>query len=249
MEIRTAGTNDVEPIRRVADASLRSSYGHAVDEDLLGNAVERWYEEDEIGTDITDPDTVFLVAVDEETIVGFAESYVVDRRERIGEIDWLHVHPDYRGKGVGSALLERVERELCDADVDSIEGRVLADNETGTAFYERGGYEHTGNRSVDVGNGTFEEWLYRKRLARGDHERETIHETDDGTTVYVTFERSERGSKAPFYVAYADKAHEDRYGYFCGNCEGTNVAIDTMDRMECLDCGNRRKPTRWDAAY
>lgn len=249
MEIRTARTDDVEPIRRVADASLRSSYGHAVDEELLGDAVERWYEKDEVGTDITDPETVFLVAVDEETIVGFAESYVVDRRERIGDIDWIHVHPDYRGEGVGSALLERAERELRGVNVDTIEGRVLADNEAGTAFYEREGYERVGNRTVDIGDRTFEEQLYRKHLGPGDTERDTVHETDDGETIYVSFERGERGSEAPFYVAYVDEDHEERYGYFCGHCGGTNIAIDTMDSMECLDCENRRKPTRWDAAY
>ena len=73
--------------------------------------------------------------------------------------------------------------------------------------------------------------------------------TDDGEAVHVAFDESDRGSHAPFYVAYTDADLSQRYGYLCGNCEGTNVAIDTMDRMECRDCGNRRKPARWDAAY
>ena len=76
-------------------------------------------------------------------------------------------------------------------------------------------------------------------------------EESDATTVqrYVDFDHGERGSNGPFFPTYRDPDHEERYGYVCGNCEGLDVAVDTMDRLECLDCGNRRKPARWDAAY
>ena len=249
MDVRKAVDEEIESIRDVALASLTASYGHAVDEELLADAVERWYDADQLGEDVVDPNTVFLVAEVDDDVVGFAESYVVDHRERVGEIDWLHVHPEHRGEGVGSALLEAVESALRDADVDAIEGRVLVDNEAGTAFYERGGYERAGDRHVDIGDETFTEQVYRKRLRRGDGDRKTSYETDDGEVVHVAFEQSDRGVLAPFYAAYAEESLEERYGYFCGNCESTNVAVDTMDRVECLNCDNRRKPTRWDAAY
>ena len=249
MNLRPATADDVESIREVARASLSASYGHAVDESLLTDAVEKWYAADDVDAAVTDPDTVFPVAVVDDEVVAFAESYVVDRRERVGEIDWIHVHPDHRERGIGSALLERVESALHDRDVDGIEGRVLADNEAGTAFYEREGYEPSGERVVEVGSERFDERRYRKRLGRDDVLREGIYETSDGETVYVDFSTGDRGSAASFYAAYDDADHENRYGYFCGNCEGTNVAIDTMDAVECLDCRNRRRPSRWDAAY
>jgi hypothetical protein len=25
--------------------------------------------------------------------------------------------------------------------------------------------------------------------------------------------------------------------------------MDSMERLECNDCGNQKKPVRWDAAY
>ncbi|MFW5917969.1 MAG: GNAT family N-acetyltransferase, partial [Haloferacaceae archaeon] len=156
---------------------------------------------------------------------------------------------DHRESGIGSALLERVESALRSADVDRIEARVLADNEAGTEFYEREGYELAGERDVDIGGQTFAEREYRKQIGRLRGISEATYQTEEDETVHVAFDESDRGSQAPFYVAYADPAHERRYGYLCGNCEGTDVAIDTMDRMECRDCGNRRKPTRWDAAY
>jgi len=46
-----------------------------------------------------------------------------------------------------------------------------------------------------------------------------------------------------------DEGRSDRYGYYCGNCDRLANAMDSMGRVECNECGNARKPTRWDAAY
>jgi len=249
MDIRAATAADIDTIRSVARESLITSYGHAVDKTLLADVVDKWYDADELGTDIDDDDTVFLVAVVDGTVVGFAESYIVGRRERVGEIDWLHVHPDHRESGIGSALLEHVETELREADVDRIEANVLVANKAGAGFYEREGYELAGEHSVEIGNERFEERQYQKRTTRLTGISEATYKTDDDEIVHVAFDESERGSSAPFYAAYTDADRTQLYGYLCGNCEGTNIAIDTMDAMECLDCDNRRKPSRWDAAY
>ena len=250
MHVRDAVDEEIESIRDVALASLTASYGHAVAEELLGDAVERWYDADELGEDVTDPNTVFLVAEIDDDVVGFAESYVIDRRDRVGEIDWLHVHPDHRGEGVGSALLEAVETALRDADVDAVEGRVLVDNEAGVAFYERGGYDHAGDRYVDIGDETFTENVYVESGIESDDDWSAVDELElDDETVYVSYGEAVRGSQAPFYSAYETEDQSSRYGWFCGHCDSIDNAMDSMGRIECNACGNRRKATRWDSSY
>ena len=71
----------------------------------------------------------------------------------------------------------------------------------------------------------------------------------DGTTLYVDREDGDIGTKGPFYVVYRDDDGERRWGYFCGNCETFNNAMDSMGRIQCNECGNFRKPTEWDAAH
>ncbi|WP_058366439.1 GNAT family N-acetyltransferase [Haloparvum sedimenti] len=250
MEIRAATGDDVDAIRAVARASLGASYGHAITETVLEAAVDRWYDRDALGADIADDRVVFPVTVADGKVVGFAESYVVDRRERVGEIDWLHVHPDHRGEGVGTALLAHVEATLRERGVDRVEGAVLSANEAGTTFYEREGYERVDERLVDIGHDSFPEHRYRKTLSEGVavEDAETVT-TDDGTELHVALTESSRGSEGPFYVVYADPDHEERYGFRCGACGSLDVAVDTMERVVCNECGNRRKPARWDAAY
>lgn len=73
--------------------------------------------------------------------------------------------------------------------------------------------------------------------------------TPEGQTVFVARDETDRGSKAPFFVAYSDADRERTYGWCCGHCDGFDVAMDTMGRIECNACGNIRKPTEWDAAH
>ncbi len=73
--------------------------------------------------------------------------------------------------------------------------------------------------------------------------------TTDDETVYVSRGEGTRGSKGPFFVVYRTPEAERRYGYFCGNCETLDNAMDSMGRIECNRCGNLRKATEWDAAH
>lgn len=249
MDLRHAEVPDLDGIRRVAGASLEASYGHALEADVREEALEQWYGD---GTDaewLEDDDTIVLVAVDGGDVIGVAQCVVVEGRERVGQVDWLHVDPDHRGEGLGTDLLGGLETELLDRDVDAIEGRVLRANREGVEFYESHGFEEVGERTVEIGEEEFAEARYRQSYADTEEVLEGTAEGADGETVYVAYDETERGSMAPFYAGYLDAERGERYGYVCGNCEGTDVAMDAMGRVECSSCDNRRKPTRWDAAY
>jgi ribosomal protein S18 acetylase RimI-like enzyme len=249
MDVRDATREDVEGIRSVARASMRASYGHALPESVIDEAVDRWYDAGTVRETLTDRRSHLVVAVDSGDVVGFAEGYVENRRDPAGRIDWLHVDPDRRGEGVGRQLLKRIETALLDADVATLEGAVLVANERGTSFYEEEGYERTDERDVEIGEETFVEAIYAKAAGEGGQVVTEARQTEGGERVYVAFDESARGSQGPFFVTYLDPERTERYGWLCGNCDSTDVAMDSMERIECNDCGNRRKPVRWDAAY
>lgn len=250
MDVRDAVDTDIDGIRAVARASLAASYD-ALDEELREQAVEAWYGDEGLAEDLLSEDAVVVVAVDDGEVVGFAQAYLVDRREDVGRIDWIHVHPDYRGQGLGEQLLGRAETELVDRGATRLEGRVLEANQAGLSFYEAHGYEAGGERTLDLEGEVFVEWSFTRAPdgEAGTPELVEYREGPEGQPLYVAYDESDRGSEAPFYVAYFDDARGQRYGWFCGNCEGFDINMDTMGRIECDGCGNRRKPTRWDATY
>jgi ribosomal protein S18 acetylase RimI-like enzyme len=69
---------------------------------------------------------------------------------RIGEIESLSVLPEYRGGGMGSELLRRLEEHLHQLGVEDVILGALAGNHDAIRLYERRGYQPT--------------WLYLSRF-------------------------------------------------------------------------------------
>ena len=71
----------------------------------------------------------------------------------------------------------------------------------------------------------------------------------DGESLYVDPAAGKRGQKGPFFIAYTDQHAEERWGFFCSNCETADSAVDSMGRVQCNVCSNRTKAEEWDAAH
>ena len=76
MDLRDATTSDIEQIRTVANGSMQASYGHAIGEETIADAVETWYDADTLSDWLSDDAVVFVVAVEDGDVVGFVQSYV-----------------------------------------------------------------------------------------------------------------------------------------------------------------------------
>lgn len=249
MEIRDATVDDFEAVRRTAGASMHESYGSFLEPTRIDDALEQWYGADMLAAQIEGENALVFVAIEDDDVVGFVQAEIVPGDTPEGRILWLHVHPEARGDGLGSRLLVRAKDELLDRGATSITGVVLEGNDAGTAFYEGHGFTRAGTRAVDIGGETHEEAVYVSGVDGGT-DWETLDEYDvDGESVYVSYAEAERGSRGRFYQAYADPDRDRKYGYFCGACHGFDVSMNAMGVVECNDCGNRRKATRWDASY
>jgi ribosomal protein S18 acetylase RimI-like enzyme len=248
MEIRQATTADSDGIRRVARRSLERNYDF-VGETELAEAVESWYGEEALEATLTDTGDVVLVALVDDEVVAFSQSAVLGETESVGEIRWLHVDPDHRDRGLGSDLLDRTEEVFKGQGVDRVRGVVLEGNTVGVEFYEDHGFERTGERPVDVAGETHTELVFESGPGVGvppeDFERHTL----DGDPVYAYLGEADRGSGGDFHPVYRTRGREDLVAWFCTACGAIDNAMDPMGRLECNECGNTRKPTRWDAAY
>ena len=250
MEIREATADDADVVRSIAHRSLRSSYTDFLGEETVETAVDRWYDDDVIASMVESEHALLLLVETDDGVVAFSQSEFVGDGHNVGQILWLHVDPDYRGGGTGVRLLTRTREELLETGADEIRGVVLAENELGNEFYENQGFERIGTREIEVGDETHTENVYVESALEPDEEWRALESVTVGDeTIFVSYGEAARGSKAPFYTAYRDEDGAQRYGWFCGNCDSFDNAMDSMGRIECNACGNRRKATRWDASY
>ena len=251
MEIREATRDDGEAIRQVARDSMEASY--SLSPRAIDGAITQWYDDEALSGKLDEDDTLLLVAEADGDVRGFTESDLVNEGGN-GDLLWLHVDPDYRGRGIGAALFERTREALDEMGAAQLRAKVLDDNSEGNDFYTAYGFEQVGTDTVEIDDGSYVENIY---LHADDIEVEPTTESSDPVRtlddqgLYVNEKQVERGSKGPFLTAYSDPgfAEEDKYGYFCTNCESLDNAMDTMGRVKCNECGNLRKATRWDATY
>ncbi|QKY18888.1 GNAT family N-acetyltransferase [Halolamina sp. CBA1230] len=257
MNLRVARETDIPGIRDVANRSLAASYDDVLDAETRQQAVESWYGTDDVSAgalaeEIVDGRTVVIVAEDDDDIVGFAQAFLSGEQPTVGRIEWLHVSPDRRGEGAASQLLDRIESELADRGADRIEASVIEENEAGRAFYEEHGYDHDHTRQVRIaGNRVAELTLIGEDDIPGDGTEPSneTYETDDGESVVVAYDQSERGSEGAFHPTYLADDRDEQYGWYCGNCNSFDVSVGSMDEFVCNDCDNRRRAMRWDAVY
>jgi ribosomal protein S18 acetylase RimI-like enzyme len=124
---------------------------------------ETWSERRALYASLFDkPDTLLLLARDGDELIGYALTHVLAIEEtwvpdtwrtgtRIAEIESLAVTEARRGEGIGSALMDAVERELASRGLDDLILGVLPGNVDAIRLYERRGFRPT--------------WMYLSRFA------------------------------------------------------------------------------------
>lgn len=248
MEIRSAEASDCSRVATVAHDSLRSSYALSPDE--IETLVQHEFDAETLAERLDDPQTLVLVAEhtagDRKAIQGFVE--VLTDEERT--IRWLHVDPEARGNGIGTALLERVG----DAGPETpLAAHILEDAVEGGEFLERFGLEKEGNDHLEVNGTEFAVAVFAEGHGTQDGNQPTIPVPEsvpgDGSDRFVARDERIPGREAPFFATYSEADYSNLYGYFCSNCGSTNVAADGLDRVECGECGNLHVADQWDDSY
>jgi ribosomal protein S18 acetylase RimI-like enzyme len=245
MEIRPLEPADIDAVRRIAHESLAASYSVLRDE-TIETAIEEWYAADMFDEYLDRDEMVFLVAADDDDIVGFSQSHILETIDK-GRILWLHVDPEHRGRSIATNLFNTTRELLEERGTKRITGLVLAENEEGNQFYTTHGFEKLYDRTITIADKAHVENVYGEE---GTELSELEPRTaTDGEQIYVDFAESSRGADGPFHPSYLDQDRNQLYGWYCSSCETTNNAMDSMGHIECSQCGNLRKATRWDAAY
>lgn len=83
------------------------------------------------------------------------------------ELTTLAVHPDFRGRGIGSALLDRILDAAVDARIRTVFLEVRASNEVAISLYRTRGFRHVGVRRQYYDRPTEDALVLRIRLSAG----------------------------------------------------------------------------------
>jgi ribosomal protein S18 acetylase RimI-like enzyme len=88
---------------------------------------------------ISDPNSITLVSVDNNTISGVASLHIINKLTRtLGLIEDVAVNENYRRKGIGKKLVQKLIGLASDKKCDKI---ILNSSEKNSSFYKKIGFE------------------------------------------------------------------------------------------------------------
>ena len=101
------------------------------------------WSENSVASELRNPLSLWLVAVEEETVLGYVGSQTV-----MGETDMMNVavHPDHRRRGIARMLIEALVHALKDRESHSLTLEVRASNDPAIALYTNMGFAEAGRR-------------------------------------------------------------------------------------------------------
>ena len=101
------------------------------------------WSEKSVASELTNPLSLWLVALEGESVIGYVGSQTV-----MGWSDMMNVavHPDHRRLGVGKALIEELIRQLREQGSENLTLEVRASNENAKALYAGLDFMEVGRR-------------------------------------------------------------------------------------------------------
>ena len=101
------------------------------------------WSENSVASELNNPLSLWLVAVDGERVAGYVGSQTV-----MEESDMMNVavHPDYRKQGIATALIVGLVEELHKRGSHSLTLEVRASNETAISVYRKLDFQEVGRR-------------------------------------------------------------------------------------------------------
>ena len=96
-----------------------------------------------ITTEVSNPLSLWIVALDEDRVVGYIGSQsVIDQADMMN----IAVDPDYRRRGIAERLVAELETELKDRGVKGLLLEVRVSNDPARRLYEKLGFIAVGRR-------------------------------------------------------------------------------------------------------
>ena len=101
------------------------------------------WSEKSVASELTNPLSFWLVAMEEDRVAGYVGSQTV-----VGETDMMTVavHPDFRRQGIAEALIIALVENLKAMESHCLTLEVRASNAPATALYEKLGFQQVGLR-------------------------------------------------------------------------------------------------------
>lgn len=138
MLIRSAQPEDIPALCAFGELVIPETYAHLTSADYAIGMLRNWWSVAYFEGAFQSPNTLFLLGLDEadQSLIAFSEAEIQGEQCILWK---LYVHPDRRGKGIGTLML-RALKERLPSGVRYLKTEYLSLNKLAGAFYLKNGF-------------------------------------------------------------------------------------------------------------
>ena len=161
---------DGEAIASLGAHVFAFSFAHMMPKEDLRKYLAETYSTSSITAELRHPSTIFVVAIKDDTIVGFLQlsqdtsEACIDKVVSKIQLQRLYVSEKIQGLGVGKQLMAKAEREARNLGISNIWLASWELNPRAERIYERAGYEKVGEMKFMLGSAELKDWVMMKAL-------------------------------------------------------------------------------------
>ncbi|HEX7880501.1 MAG TPA: N-acetyltransferase [Candidatus Eisenbacteria bacterium] len=168
--IRRAGRNDLDSLVALTVRAFHQAYDGKSPAPEIDAHIARHFTNDKLVAEITDPDTIMLLADSAEGLLGYALLRVGSATPLVpepGPVELCRIYFDAAasGRGHGSALMPACLEAAREKGGGVIWLSVWEENHAAIRFYERWGFRRVGTQPFDFGGTWYEDPIMSRLLA------------------------------------------------------------------------------------
>jgi ribosomal protein S18 acetylase RimI-like enzyme len=163
MEIVPATIYDIEAIRTIAKNTWPIAYGKILSGAQLDYMLDKMYSSESLALQFSTGNE-FILAKNNQDIVGFASWSSTDQRQGIYHLQKIYVLPSEQGKKTGSKLLDYILEDILNKSGKYLRLNVNRNN-VARYFYEKLGFRIIEEVDIPIGNNYFmNDFIMEKKL-------------------------------------------------------------------------------------
>jgi GNAT superfamily N-acetyltransferase len=141
-------------VQRIAHQTWPDTFAAILSPEQIDYMLEMMYSDEALKTQMNEKDHVFLLAQEPNSTdyLGFLSYELTYKGEPKTKIHKIYLLPASQSKGVGKQLIEAVAERAKAGQNNTLSLNVNRHNKA-IQFYERLGFEHVANETIDIGNG------------------------------------------------------------------------------------------------
>ena len=164
LQIREAVAGDIERLAATGQRLFIATYGHISGAEDMAAHVDDYFSEGAVATELERDGVRYLLALDDEEIVGFLKLRDNEIPKSVPavtalEVQQLYVSPHQQRRGIGRMLMDQAVEIVHELSVQGLWLSVWEEADWAIRFYQRYGYQTVGTTDFWLGDSQYNDFL------------------------------------------------------------------------------------------